>query len=145
MALIRPCADLRNNYNEISKICHETKEPIYITKNGSSDLVILSNEVYESILETEEEKIETIVEKHFEEKYKNYFYKVKLLKSKEKFNQKEFECFDIKYKWFSFEEFQKDFWAHIEQALDEVDKNKCISMKNAITEMEAKYGIHKKI
>ena len=124
MALIRPCADLRNNYNEISKICHETKEPIYITKNGSSDLVILSNEVYESILETEEEKIETIVEKH---------------------NQKEFECFDIKYKWFSFEEFQKDFWAHIEQALDEVDKNKCISMKNAITEMEAKYGIHKKI
>ncbi len=115
MALIRPCADLRNNYNEISKICHETKEPIYITKNGSSDLVILSNEVYESILETEEEKIETIVEKHFEEKYAN------------------------------FEEFQKDFWSHIEQALDEVDKNKCISMKNAITEMEAKYGIHKKI
>ena len=37
-----------------------------------------------------------------------YFYKVKLLKNKEKFNQKEFECFDIKYKWFSFEEFQKD-------------------------------------
>ena len=104
MALIRPCADLRNNYNEISKICHETKEPIYITKNGSSDLVILSNEVYESILETEEEKIETIVEKHFEEKYANF-----------------------------------------EEALDEVDKNKCISMKNAITEMEAKYGIHKKI
>ena len=89
MALIRPCADLRNKYNEISKICHETKEPIYITKNGSSDLVILSNEVYESILETEDEKIE--------------------------------------------------------QALDEVDKNKCISMKNAMTEMEAKYGIHKKI
>ena len=115
MPTIRPSADLRNYYNEISKICHETKEPIYITKNGSSDLVILSNEVYESILETEEEKIETIVKKHFEEKYAN------------------------------FEEFQKDFWAHIEQALDEVDKNKCISMKNAITEMEAKYGIHKKI
>ena len=72
MALIRPCADLRNNYNEISKICHETKEPIYITKNGSSDLVILSNEVYESILETEDEKIEAIVEKHFEEKYANF-------------------------------------------------------------------------
>lgn len=28
MALIWPCADLRNNYNEISKICHETKEPM---------------------------------------------------------------------------------------------------------------------
>ena len=43
-----------------------------------------------------------------EKEYQHYFYKVKLLKSKEKFNQKEFECFDIKYKWFSFEEFQKD-------------------------------------
>lgn len=37
MALIRPCADLRNKYNEISKICHETKEPMYITKNGTND------------------------------------------------------------------------------------------------------------
>ena len=99
MALIRPCADLRNNYNEISKMCHETKEPIYITKNGSSDLVILSNEVYESILE----------------------------------------------KYSDFENFQKDFWSHIEQALNEVDENKCISMKKAMNEMEAKYGIHKKI
>ena len=43
-----------------------------------------------------------------EKEYQHYFYKVKLLKSKEKFNQKEFECFDIKYKWFYFEEFQKD-------------------------------------
>ena len=41
------CADLRNNYNEISRICHETKEPIYITKDGQNDLVVMSNEVYE--------------------------------------------------------------------------------------------------
>ena len=47
MPLIRPCADLRNNYNEISKICHETKQPVYITKNGYNDLVVLSNEAYE--------------------------------------------------------------------------------------------------
>ena len=32
MALIRLCADLRNNYNEISKICHEIKEPNYLEK-----------------------------------------------------------------------------------------------------------------
>ena len=44
MAIIRPCAELRNNYNEISRICHETQEPVYITKNGTNDLVILSNE-----------------------------------------------------------------------------------------------------
>jgi len=50
MALIRPCADLRNNYNEISKICHETKEPMYITKNGTNDLVVLSDEAYETFV-----------------------------------------------------------------------------------------------
>lgn len=47
MPVIRPCADLRNNYNEISKICHETQEPVFITKNGTNDLVVLSNEAYE--------------------------------------------------------------------------------------------------
>ncbi|MDO4178360.1 MAG: type II toxin-antitoxin system Phd/YefM family antitoxin [Phascolarctobacterium sp.] len=46
---IRPSADLRNNYNEISNICHETHEPIYITKNGKGDLVIMSIEAYEGI------------------------------------------------------------------------------------------------
>ena len=50
MALIRPSVDLRNNYSEISKICHETKEPIYITKNGTNDLVILSDEAYEELV-----------------------------------------------------------------------------------------------
>ena len=51
MPLIRPCADLRNNYNEISSICHATNKPVYITKNGYSDLVILSNEAYEQLIE----------------------------------------------------------------------------------------------
>ena len=32
MPLIIPCADLRNNYNKISQICHKTNEAIYITK-----------------------------------------------------------------------------------------------------------------
>ena len=66
MILIRPCADLRNNYNEISKICHETKQPIYITKNGYNDLVILSNEAYENY---EEERIEKIISEYIDKKY----------------------------------------------------------------------------
>lgn len=41
------CAELRDNYNEISRICHETKEPVYITREGEKDLVLLSNDVYE--------------------------------------------------------------------------------------------------
>ena len=46
MPIVRPYADLIDNYNEISRICHETKEPVYITKDGENDLVILSNDVY---------------------------------------------------------------------------------------------------
>lgn len=42
MPNIKPSTDLRNNYNEISSFCHQTGEPIFITKNGCEDLVIMS-------------------------------------------------------------------------------------------------------
>ena len=47
MPIIRPSSDLRNNYNEISKICHQTNSPVYITKNGTGDLAVMSIELYE--------------------------------------------------------------------------------------------------
>ena len=47
MPTIRPSADLRNNYNEISAFCRENSEPVFITKNGKGDLVIMSIAVYE--------------------------------------------------------------------------------------------------
>ena len=47
MPIIRPSSDLRNNYNEISAICHQTKSPVYITKNGTGDLAVMSIELYE--------------------------------------------------------------------------------------------------
>ena len=47
MPIIRPSSDLRNKYNEISTICHQTKKPVYITKNGTGDLAIMSIELYE--------------------------------------------------------------------------------------------------
>ncbi len=68
MPVIRPCADLRNNYNEISQICHNTKKPVFITKNGYNDLVILSNETYEKLIE---ENVEKLISKKFDEKYKD--------------------------------------------------------------------------
>ena len=49
MPVIRPSADLRNNYNEISTFCNKFNEPVFITKNGKGDLVILSNEFYEKL------------------------------------------------------------------------------------------------
>lgn len=42
---IRPIKDLRNT-TEISALCHETGEPIFITKNGYGDLVVMSIETY---------------------------------------------------------------------------------------------------
>ena len=49
MPNIRPSSDLRNNYNEISAFCHQYGEPVYITKNGASDLAVLSIEAYERL------------------------------------------------------------------------------------------------
>lgn len=115
MALIRPCADLRNNYNEISKICHETKEPMYITKNGTNDLVILSDEAYEELTkgleETEEERIDKLVSEHFDKHYA------------------------------TFEEFQKDMIRKIEEAMQEIREGKGIPMEEVVAEMEAKYHL----
>ena len=46
MPQIRPITDLRNT-NEISELCHKSKEPVFITKNGYGDLVVMSMETYE--------------------------------------------------------------------------------------------------
>lgn len=46
MPEIRPITDLRNT-NEISELCHKRQEPIFITKNGYGDLVIMSMKTYE--------------------------------------------------------------------------------------------------
>ena len=116
MALIRPCADLRNNYNEISKFCHATKEPVHITKNGVSDLVLLSDEAYEELLrttkETEEERVERLVSERFDKHYEN------------------------------FEEFQKDIFKKIEQALKDIEQGRYRPAEDFFKEMEEKYNIN---
>ena len=52
MPQIRPITDLRNT-TDISDVCHAVKEPIFITKNGYGDLVVMSIETYEQIVETQ--------------------------------------------------------------------------------------------
>ncbi|MCL2440255.1 MAG: type II toxin-antitoxin system Phd/YefM family antitoxin [Treponema sp.] len=47
---IRPISDLRNNFKNISKIVHETNEPVYLTKNGRGDMVVMSIDAYEQNL-----------------------------------------------------------------------------------------------
>ncbi len=46
MPNIKSSTDLRNNYNEISSFCHETQEPLFITKNGRGDLAVMSIDLY---------------------------------------------------------------------------------------------------
>jgi prevent-host-death family protein len=46
---IRPSADLRNHYNEISKQCKENKEAVIITVNGRGDTVAISYEEYKNM------------------------------------------------------------------------------------------------
>ena len=52
MPLIMPIRDLRNT-SEISEIAHREQEPIFITKNGYSDLVVMSSELYDKFVKTE--------------------------------------------------------------------------------------------
>ena len=50
MPQIRPITDLRNT-SEISDACHARCEPVFITKNGYGDLVVMSIETYEEMLD----------------------------------------------------------------------------------------------
>lgn len=43
---IRPSAAIRQNYNEIADLCRKTSEPIFLTKNGEGDLVVMDIETY---------------------------------------------------------------------------------------------------
>ena len=49
MSEIRPVSDLRNNFAEISRTVHETREPVILTKNGYGDMVVMSYEEYQNI------------------------------------------------------------------------------------------------
>lgn len=55
---IRPSAIIRQNYNEISILCKKTGEPVYLTKNGEGDLVVMDIEAFsrrEKMLELREQ------------------------------------------------------------------------------------------
>lgn len=49
MEMIRPSADLRNHYSELSKACREHRQPVYITVNGRGDTVLVGMTEYEQM------------------------------------------------------------------------------------------------
>lgn len=68
--IIKASAALRNNYTSISNLARETKEPIYITKNGEGDLVLMSIDAFEKreqmlqlrakVLQAEQERLDGV-------------------------------------------------------------------------------------
>lgn len=66
--IIKASAALRNDYAAVSRLAKETKEPIYITKNGEGDLVLMSIDAFEKreqvlklrakVLQAEQERLD---------------------------------------------------------------------------------------
>jgi PHD/YefM family antitoxin component YafN of YafNO toxin-antitoxin module len=57
---IKPSASIRKNYNEISMLCKTTREPVFLTKNGEGDLVVMDIDTFsrrESILKLREQLV----------------------------------------------------------------------------------------
>lgn len=64
---IKPSAAIRKNYNEISELCKRSGEPVYLTKNGEGDLVVMDIEAFsrresmlrlrENLVAVEEERL----------------------------------------------------------------------------------------
>ena len=76
MKNIRPVSDLRNNFAEISKIVHENNEPVFLTKNGYGDMVVLSMEAYEN-LQFESEVYAKLLEAEREAEHSDKTYSTK--------------------------------------------------------------------
>ena len=63
--VIRPVSDLKTNLSEITKVVHETDEPVFLTNNGYGDMVVMSmesweesnfeNEIYQKLMEAQAE------------------------------------------------------------------------------------------
>ena len=96
----------------ISKICQETKEPVFITKNGYNDLVILSNELYESLEKNSEERLDKLLAEKYDRHYAD------------------------------FEEFKRDIIVEIAKAMEEIKEGKGIPMEKFVAEIEEKYHIN---
>ena len=60
MINIKPSATIRKNYNEISKLCKQSRAPVFLTKNGEGDLVVMDIETFtrrESMLKLREQLV----------------------------------------------------------------------------------------
>lgn len=65
MMNIKPSAAIRKNYNQISDLCRQTGEPVYLTKNGEGDLVVMDVESFarrESLIKLKEKLMQSEID-----------------------------------------------------------------------------------
>jgi len=72
--MIRPITDLRNNFKEISETVHSSNEPIYLTKNGYGDMVVMSIEAFEQFKDKHELKQRIIESETLQQQQNSKYY-----------------------------------------------------------------------
>ena len=60
----KPSSVIRSDYNAFSSLCHEMDEPVLITRNGESDLVVMSHEAYNDMIDRMKLTIELMEADH---------------------------------------------------------------------------------
>lgn len=58
--VIKSSTALRNDYGSISALAHETREPVYITKNGEGDVVLMSVEAFDAMTRSLDERAQVL-------------------------------------------------------------------------------------
>lgn len=73
MPVVKPISDLQRNFGSIADSCHQTKEPVYLTKNGSASLVVMDAEAYDeqtralSAIQEREERIQRAITRGYDD------------------------------------------------------------------------------
>lgn len=70
--IIKPISDLRTKLSEISKIVHDSNKPVYLTKNGYGDMVLMSMDAYQEMMEKNEIYLKIREAEIYEEVNPNY-------------------------------------------------------------------------
>ncbi len=73
MPVVKPISDLQRNLGPIAQVCHESHEPVYLTKNGSASLVLMDAEEFDrrqralSVVSEREERVQRAITRGYDD------------------------------------------------------------------------------
>ena len=73
MPVVKPVSDLQRNLTPIAQICHDTGEPVYLTKNGTASLVVMDAEEFDrqaralSVIREREERVQRAIARGYDD------------------------------------------------------------------------------